>query len=188
MHIDEHARSPVGIEALARDILDHLNQPVLMVNRAYEIVYANAALAEQLHAPLDAVIGRPCYAVTHRSSEPCGNEHGSICPVREAFETGKRASSIHRHLYGGKLVVEEIVATPLAGMDLVIEELRDMSHLLGLVNGLLPICSSCKRIRDEKGNWQEVEGYVAHHTGADFTHGLCRDCLERLYPGLTEKT
>jgi GAF domain-containing protein len=47
------------------------------------------------------------------------------------------------------------------------------------LHGLLPICAWCKRIRDDKGYWSQVEAYVHEHTGADFTHGICPECLEK---------
>jgi AmiR/NasT family two-component response regulator len=50
------------------------------------------------------------------------------------------------------------------------------------LSGLLPICSSCKKIRDDQGYWTEVEIYILEHSEADFTHGLCPDCAKRLYP------
>lgn len=50
--------------------------------------------------------------------------------------------------------------------------------------GLLPICASCKSIRDEKGNWQKLEKYIEAHSQAAFSHGVCPDCARRLYPDL----
>ncbi len=47
------------------------------------------------------------------------------------------------------------------------------------LHGLLPICAWCKRIRDDQGYWSQVEAYVHEHTGADFTHGICPECLEK---------
>ena len=46
---------------------------------------------------------------------------------------------------------------------------------------LLPICAWCKRIRDDEGYWSQVEAYIHKHTGADFTHGICPQCLEKLH-------
>ena len=46
------------------------------------------------------------------------------------------------------------------------------------LHGLLPICAWCKRIRDDQGYWSQVEAYFREHAGADFTHGICPDCLE----------
>lgn len=51
-----------------------------------------------------------------------------------------------------------------------------------ILRGLLPICSYCKRIRDDQGYWRNLEAYIAAHSDADFTHGLCPDCGARYYP------
>jgi AmiR/NasT family two-component response regulator len=56
------------------------------------------------------------------------------------------------------------------------------------LSGLLPICSSCKKIRDDQGYWQQVEVYIAKHSNADFSHGLCPDCMKKLYPDSYQKT
>lgn len=50
------------------------------------------------------------------------------------------------------------------------------------LSNLLPICCSCKKIRDDQGYWQEVEAYIMEHTDARFTHGYCPDCLKRYFP------
>ena len=51
------------------------------------------------------------------------------------------------------------------------------------LSGWIPICASCKKIRDEKGHWQRVEEYVEKHTTAHFTHGLCQECVDKLLKG-----
>ena len=55
-----------------------------------------------------------------------------------------------------------------------------------VLSGLLPICSSCKKIRDDKGYWNQIESYIHDHSDAEFTHGMCPECLKRLYPEFTE--
>jgi len=55
------------------------------------------------------------------------------------------------------------------------------------LSGLLPICTACKKIRDEHGHWKRLELYISEHSQAEFTHGLCPECAHRLYPGYTEK-
>jgi AmiR/NasT family two-component response regulator len=50
------------------------------------------------------------------------------------------------------------------------------------LRGLLPICAACKRIRNDKGYWQQVEEYVREHSDADFTHSICPECAHELYP------
>jgi len=56
-----------------------------------------------------------------------------------------------------------------------------------VLRGLLPICASCKKIRDDQGYWSHVETYIGQHSQADFSHGICPDCLGRLYPDYVEE-
>ena len=62
------------------------------------------------------------------------------------------------------------------------EQLQAALDKVKLLSGLLPICSHCKKVRDDEGYWQEVEIYVSHHSEADFSHGICPDCLQKFYP------
>ena len=66
----------------------------------------------------------------------------------------------------------------------LIVELRSTLRKLRTLSGLLPICSSCKKIRDDKGYWNQIETYIRQRSEADFTHGICPTCAKRLYPGL----
>ena len=50
------------------------------------------------------------------------------------------------------------------------------------LSGLLPICASCKKIRDDQGYWQQVEVYIRDHSEVEFSHGICPDCAQKLYP------
>ena len=56
------------------------------------------------------------------------------------------------------------------------------------LHGILPICSSCKKIRDDKGSWTQVEAYISEHTDVEFSHGICSECAEKLYPDYVKKT
>jgi hypothetical protein len=51
------------------------------------------------------------------------------------------------------------------------------------LSGLLPICAKCKKIRDDKGYWNQIESYIEEHSNAQFSHGLCEACLEKMYGG-----
>ena len=55
-----------------------------------------------------------------------------------------------------------------------------------LLSGLLPICAGCKKIRDDKGYWSQVEIYLQQHSEVTFTHGICPDCTKKYYPGLVQ--
>ena len=54
-----------------------------------------------------------------------------------------------------------------------------------ILQGLLPICASCKKIRDDNDSWVQLEGYIREHSEAEFTHSICPDCAARLYPDFT---
>lgn len=54
------------------------------------------------------------------------------------------------------------------------------------LSGLLPICSHCKKIRDDQGYWRQLEAYIQEHSEAQFSHGICQECMEKFFPELTE--
>jgi len=61
-------------------------------------------------------------------------------------------------------------------------ELQEALAQVKLLSGLIPICASCKKIRDADGNWHQIESYIRDHSEARFSHGLCQDCARELYP------
>ena len=63
-------------------------------------------------------------------------------------------------------------------------ELKESLAHVKTLSGMLPICASCKKIRDDKGYWKRVESYVSEHTDAVFSHGLCPDCAKKAYEEL----
>lgn len=69
----------------------------------------------------------------------------------------------------------------------LIEKLGKALDKVNLLNGLLPICANCKKIRDDKGYWNQIENYIRDHSEAEFSHSICPDCIEKLYPGLRTK-
>ena len=68
--------------------------------------------------------------------------------------------------------------------DRLIQDLQKALANVKSLSGLLPICAGCKKIRDDKGYWSQVESYVQLHSEATFTHGLCPDCIKKYYPEL----
>ncbi len=66
----------------------------------------------------------------------------------------------------------------------VIVELQEALAKVKLLSGFIPICSSCKKIRDDTGYWQQLEAYIQQHSDAEFSHSICPDCCKRLYPEL----
>ncbi|MEQ8253545.1 MAG: PAS domain S-box protein [Smithellaceae bacterium] len=66
----------------------------------------------------------------------------------------------------------------------LILELQEAISQVKTLSGLLPICASCKKIRDDKGYWNQIEAYIKDHSEAEFSHSICPDCVKRLYPEL----
>ncbi len=70
----------------------------------------------------------------------------------------------------------------------LLADLKSAAAEINTLRGLLPICSSCKRIRDDQGYWSQIETYISKHADVRFSHGLCPDCARRLYPEVFDKT
>ncbi len=91
------------------------------------------------------------------------------------------------HLAFGFLVGFQILAA-LGIVAMVVERMRlraeKSEKLLASLEGLLPICAYCKKIRDEGDNWQTIESYIEERSAAEFSHGICPECKEKHFPGL----
>lgn len=70
---------------------------------------------------------------------------------------------------------------------LAVREREKALEDIKVLQGLLPICASCKKIRDDKGYWTQIESYIRDHSEAEFSHGICPECVEKLYPELHKK-
>jgi len=94
----------------------------------------------------------------------------TICPVLYFFAFRPLGVSIRRSRRAE------------AEKDALIRELRSALAEVDTLQGIIPICASCKKIRDDEGFWHQVEAYMAAHSKALFTHGICPECMKRLYP------
>ena len=65
--------------------------------------------------------------------------------------------------------------------------LEQRRRLLHTIHGVIPLCASCKRVRLENDEWESIEAYITHHSEGMTSHGICPECLEKLYPELAEK-
>jgi len=102
------------------------------------------------------------YNVLH---SPIFHKNGSISKM-----------TIFRDITQGKLLEEE--------REKLIKKLKNALDRVKQLSGLLPICASCKKIKDDKGYWRQIELYIRDHSEAEFTHGICPDCVKKLYPDI----
>jgi DNA repair exonuclease SbcCD ATPase subunit len=69
----------------------------------------------------------------------------------------------------------------------LIGELQKALSEVKKLSGFLPICASCKKIKDDKGYWRQIEAYIRDHSEAEFSHGICPDCKKKLYGDIFEE-
>jgi hypothetical protein len=84
-------------------------------------------------------------------------------------------------------VVLSLVKTDLDERKKLVEELRKALSEVKQLSGILPICASCKQIRDDEGYWKQIESYISDHSEAQFSHGICPECVKKLYPEQYER-
>jgi YesN/AraC family two-component response regulator len=89
------------------------------------------------------------------------------------------------------LSLERTITFKDAEQKRLIRELQEALSKIKTLRGLIPICASCKKIRNDQGYWTQVEAYITEHSDAEFTHGICPECSTRMYSqyldGRTEK-
>lgn len=89
--------------------------------------------------------------------------------------------------FGSFLIIAVVLSKIKSLLDLektLSANLQKALDEVNLLKGFLPICASCKNIRNEKGLWEQVEQYIRNHSEAEFTHTLCPDCAKKLYPDI----
>ena len=123
----------------------------------------------------DLAMGRPNVRIEGRTFDEFDDLAESFNAMGEAL--GGTRSDLEQ-------AIAELQATQHGLENRVAERTRQLQETVAkmdVLRGLLPICCSCKKIRDDQGYWRQVEQFVSQHTGARFTHGLCPDCEVKLY-------
>jgi len=132
----------------------------------------------------------PITLVTLRSSRTAGLLTSIVCGVMWISMDVRSPSYLFLWLdaWNNLLRVGVFVSSSLLLSRLKVDMIREMELNAELqaalaevhqLSGLLPICAWCKRIRDDDGNWQQIESYISVHSEADFTHGICPDCAQK---------
>ena len=101
-----------------------------------------------------------------------------------AFEAVRKGAQ--DYLFKGEPSSTAIIRTILYAIERqrLMTELRVALDHIKQLQGMLPICSVCKKIRDDRGYWNRIESYISEHSEAKFSHSLCPDCAKELYPNL----
>lgn len=109
---------------------------------------------------------------------------GFISDIRRRLKS--QANTIQKANEEIRIEIEERKKAQIE-KDRLIVELQDALSKVKTLSGLLPICSACKKIRDDKGYWNQIEAYISNYSDAEFSHSICPDCAQKLYPGIELK-
>jgi PAS domain-containing protein len=175
-------------------VLDAMPVPVLVVDRDIRVLHANASARRWIDGKPEEYLemrGGDVLRCLNASLAPdgCGTgEQCRECVLRRSVEEAAGGCRVVRHKarldrvdWTGKQPLNVLVtASPVVeGQVLIV--LEDVGELMEL-KSILPMCASCHRIRDDEEYWQSVESYFSTHLNVDYSHGLCPDCVTRLYP------
>ncbi|MCP4693019.1 MAG: response regulator [Desulfobacterales bacterium] len=114
-----------------------------------------------------------------------GFQAGAVDYVTKPFNSSELYSRVHTHMDLKRS--NEQLKLEIEERKKLIVELQEALAEVKALSGLLPICVSCKKIRDDKGYWNKLEAYIQQHSEAEFTHSICPECCARLYPELYEQ-
>jgi PAS domain-containing protein len=177
-------------------LLNAIPVPMFIMDEDVRILDLNVAASAAFNLSKDAIClrrGGEVLHCLHSQDAPEGCGRGPVCKnciirnavsdCRDAVSTTQRRMKFETRADGKKTQLELLIsASPLpeAGKDavlLVVENITEISTL----RSILPICSHCKRIRNEAQYWEQVDAYFHQHIGVDFSHGLCPECLQQFY-------
>ena len=178
-------------------VLNAFPSPVLVVDKDMEVVSRNTAAAQFFDGLDESVVHVKTGALlsclhTASGASPCGTSRACAnCVIRNSVHDAIEGHRAMRRRYRmrtkqGDSVREILLLVTtapflVADRTLVLLVLEDISELAEL-KAMIPICANCKKIRDDQAYWHHVEAYLQDHLDLQFTHGLCPDCVTKLYP------
>ncbi len=199
-------------EKKLRDITSSLGEGVMVVDEQGRLAFMNPEAERLLGWSAQELAGTMLHGRIHHHSAEGDPLPAAECPSLRVLKTGERVGvdeDVFLRKDGSPLPVAyisapiiesgKVVAAVIAFHDITrrkqIEAERErliLDHMDALskiktLSGMLPICSSCKRIRDDEGYWTQIETYVNEHSEAEFSHGLCPECAQKMYPQYYKK-
>ncbi len=185
------------IGPVARDaVFDDMDDSVIVIDKRMRIIDINPAAENILGCKRGDVIGQNIEHLSLAGQKGVLGKYFNSSETRDEFSIDGRVfdTSVSRlarkrgQSNGWLLVMRDITNRRQMEEEQrkLIADLQAASNKVKTLSGLLPICANCKKIRDDKGYWHSVEVYVRDHSNAEFSHGICPDCLKELYPEFYE--
>jgi len=201
-----HYNKKKETEALLTNVFDSI-VPTCITSNDYDIILANQSYYRIFGVPVKTEHGLKCYE--HRPGPVCQTED---CPIQKisSRSTDSYTCESRKEEPGKPTRTFIVTATPYFdenGKQVgIIENFHDITvrreledereRLISKLNsalsevkklsGFLPICAKCKKVRDDKGYWQQVESYISQHSEAEFSHSICPDCAAKYYSKLSK--
>jgi len=184
-------------------VLDESTDPIFAILEDGTYRYVNRAFAEPFKMRSEEIIGKKIYDIFSADEA-----EKRMAVVKKAFATGEtivfdvrvpQESGDLFFITSVKPVKDEnnIVTSVICisknitarkkdeeEREKLIADLQRAAAKIRTLSGMFPICSSCKKIRNDQGYWMQIESYIRDHSEAEFSHGICPECAQRLYPGL----
>lgn len=200
-------------ERRLRDITSGLGEGVIVVDTEGRLTFMNPEAERLLGWREDELVGKQVHDIMHFKKPGGAPNPANECPSMKVAATGERIT-VDDDIYirkDGTAFAVAYVSAPIrkagaveavviafqditqrkqreAEREALILEHMDALSKVKVLSGMLPICSSCKKIRDDAGYWKQIEIYIHDHSEAEFSHSICPDCARRLYPDHFKKT
>lgn len=194
-------------EKKVRDITSQLAEGIYVLDVHGKITFMNPEAERLLGWTLDELNEKGAHNLVHHRRADGTPLPFEACDIHNVIHSGKSFVSVDEVFVkkDGTVFPVSVVSSPIfengnvvasvtAFRDITsrkeIEQEReqlllayeDARHNIKTLKGLMPICASCKRIRDDKGYWNQIESYIQQHSDAEFSHGICPECAKRIYP------
>lgn len=194
-------------EKYVRDVTASLGEGVYVLNANGETTFMNPEAEALLGWSEQELLHKNIHNVVHNRRADGTPLLFEDCEMRKVIETGNRyysteevfvrkdGASFPVSVHSRPLLEDgKVVASVTAFRDIserkrrererekLIADLQKALAEIKTLHGIVPICASCKKIRDDKGAWHQLEAYITEHTDAQFSHGICKECAKRLYP------
>ena len=191
-------------ESYLKNIIDAIPSAIFIINKNLQVININQAASKIYKADPQIVLKKPSGEILHclnaeDSEEGCGaTDNCPDCVIRNSVNKSINGKTIFKQKYKMQLQRGEriervymlISSAPLEhnGQNYALVTIDDITEITELAS-ILPICANCKKIKRDEKFWENLENYFHKHTEIQFTHSICPECVEQLYPDLnSEKT
>lgn len=173
-------------------IFKNVNSGIIILDERQHIIDINISAESMISNTKKEILGKPlsnCFPEFENHSQAKENNI-EVEKEGRIYELQSTPLLDYQQKYAGHiLMLYDVTARTRLEQEqnLLIGELQDALDQVKTLTGLLPICANCKQIRDDDGDWQQVETYIQNRSSANFTHSICPNCVETLYPDVIKE-